>query len=366
VRLVPWCGALLLVLIQAGCGHDKPFQPDSFDQDSTRTRGSMRQLTYNLGADRAPRWLPGDSGLLYSMERLDTPSRHRCLAWMPASGGTVSRIDCKNFGQSIDSTYSFEWPAVHPGGMVSFLLVANRITAVRPGYQTLRLGRIDDPGNAPELLLLPYRVDTSFYNTIISPHWVDSSRMIFVAGMMLVGEYPIPPDTFFGGRVAATLTRQAGGSVVAGIPGTENASSVAANPGADEFFFTVMGDARVYRSDLAGTNIRVHYDFGPGQVARDVAIRGDSLLVVVGNRTVLQEFTEVGTYQSDFGDRLRLIHVASGLDQAVGDAPVCYRRPAFSPAGQTLLVEGFATADTACTSTAIASPEGNIWLLDLP
>lgn len=361
-----WCG-LVLVLGQAGCGHEKPFQQTAFNQDSARTRGSMRQLTYNLGADRAPAWLPGDSGFIYSTERLDTRSRHRCIARMRASGGTVIGMECRDFAQSIDSTYAFEWPAVHPGGLVSFLLVANRITAVRPGYQILRLGRLDDLSNAPELLVVPYLVDTSYYDAIISPQWVDESRLIFVAGIMLIGEPPLPPDTIFGGRTVAMLERQNGVSVVSGIPGTLDASSVAVNPEAATFYFTVMGDSRVYRGDLTGSNIQVYHDFGIGNVARDVAIRGDSILVVVGGRVLLQSFPGVGVFQSDFGDRLRLVHPASGLDQVVADSGLCYRRPAFSRLGHSVLVEGFATGDGgACTPFATIPPEGNIWLLDLP
>jgi hypothetical protein len=332
-----------------------------------RTGGSPRQLTYNLGTDRAPAWLPGDGGFIYSTERLDTPSRHRCLARMAATGGTIDRTDCKDFARSIDSTYSFEWPALRPGGDISFLLVANRVTAVRPGYQSLRVGRLDNPDGSFELMTLPFRVDTAYYTAILSPRWLDSTRMIFIAGILLIGEPPIPTDTFYGGRVVATLDRQNGVTVVNGIPGTDHASSVAATPGSGDFYFTVEGDSRVFRSDLAGSNIQVYYDFGPGQVARDVAVRGDSLLVVVGNRVVLYDFEEVGQVQSDFGDRLRLVDPGSGLDQVVGDAGLCYRRPAFSQDGRTLLVEGYATSDgMPCSLTSAIAAEGNIWIIDLP
>ena len=348
------------------CGHEEPFRADRFEQDSARTSGPMRQVTYNLGADRGPAWLPGDSGFIYSTERLDTPSRHRCLARMRASGGTISRLDCKNLARSIDSTYAFEWPAIRPGGEVSFLLVANRITSVRPGYQTFRLGPLDNPDQSIELMTLPYRVDTAYYTAIQSPQWLDSTRMIFVAGILLIGEPPIPTDTFYGGRVVAMLNRQNGVTALSGIPGTSNASSVSVNPGAGDFYFTVTGDSRVYRSDLAGSTIQPYYDFGPGQVARDVAVRGDSLLVVVGSRVLVQSFPGVGEVQSDFGDRIHLVHPASGLDRVVGDSGLCYRRPAFPRTGQTLLAEGFATVGGGtCTDTSSVALEGNIWLLDL-
>lgn len=367
MRFPAGVGVALLLLATAGCGHEKPFQPTPYSQDSARTGGSLRQLTYNLGADRAPAWLPGDSGLLYSAERLDTPSRHRCVASMGPRGGTIAALDCQNFALSIDSTYAFEWPAIRPGGEVSFLLVANRITSVRPGYQSFRLGQLGDLSSSIELFTLPYRVDTAFHTAVITPRWLDSARMIFIAGLLLVGEPPIPTDTVYGGRQVALLNRETGVSVITGIPGTTNASSVAVNPEDSIFYFTVMGDSRVYRSDLAGSNIQIHYDFGFTSVARDVAVRGDSLLVVVGTRAVMIDYPEVGAVQYDLGDRLRLIHPASGLDIVVGDSGLCYRRPAFAHTGQTLLAEGFATAGAAsCTPTANASPEGNIWLLQLP
>src|SRR5207249_1196068 len=77
---------LSLALAVSGCGHSTPFQSGDTRSNQPFSGGSPRRVTYNLGEDRAPAWLPDESGFVYSFERTDRPDHDRCLAWLPPDG----------------------------------------------------------------------------------------------------------------------------------------------------------------------------------------------------------------------------------------------------------------------------------------
>src|SRR5256885_8825838 len=77
----------LALLLFLGCDHGTPFATGTYGSDQPFTAGSPRRLTYNLGQDRAPAWLPDESGIVYSFERTDRPDRDRCLGILPPEGG---------------------------------------------------------------------------------------------------------------------------------------------------------------------------------------------------------------------------------------------------------------------------------------
>ena len=82
--------ALLAAVMPAGCTHDGPFVPGVYSPGVAPGAGSLVQLTYNAGVDLAPTWLPDGSGFFYTNERFDRPDRDRCLALLPALGGTIA------------------------------------------------------------------------------------------------------------------------------------------------------------------------------------------------------------------------------------------------------------------------------------
>src|SRR2546421_10331964 len=106
----------------AGGGHSAP--PAAPESGSSRpfAGGSPRRLTFNLGDDRAPAWLPDGSGLLYSLQRRDRPDRDRCLGLLPPDGGRLERPPCDANPAADDSTHVLTEPAPPPAGPLAYPL----------------------------------------------------------------------------------------------------------------------------------------------------------------------------------------------------------------------------------------------------
>src|SRR5256885_5612351 len=134
---------LALALAVAGCGHSAlPAAPGS---GSSRpfTGGSPRRLTFNLGDDRAPAWLPDGSGLLYSFQRLDRPDHDRCLGVLPPQGGRLEHTLCDANPAADDSTNVLTEPAPTPDGRLAYLLVGSQTIDITPDYTAVVLGTLD-------------------------------------------------------------------------------------------------------------------------------------------------------------------------------------------------------------------------------
>src|SRR5256885_8297828 len=100
-----------LTLVVAGCGHSaSPAAPET-GSDRPFAGGSPRRLTFNLGDDRAPAWLPDGSGLVYSFQRLDRPDRDRCLGLLPPQGRRLLRTLCDANPPAADPTNVLTEPA---------------------------------------------------------------------------------------------------------------------------------------------------------------------------------------------------------------------------------------------------------------
>jgi hypothetical protein len=103
-----------LALIAAACDHGAPFKPETPAPAPPFTSLFPRRLTFNLGDDRTPSWLPDGSGIIYSSEREDRPDHDRCLTILPAEGGTIRTRYCRVGPVHEDSTDVMESPAVSP------------------------------------------------------------------------------------------------------------------------------------------------------------------------------------------------------------------------------------------------------------
>src|SRR2546423_11153851 len=101
---------------RGGGGHGAP--PAAPESGSSRpfAGGSPRRLTFNLGDDRAPAWLPDGSGLLYSLQRRDRPDRDRWLGLLPPDGRRLQRALCDADPAAAESTNVLTEPAPAPDG----------------------------------------------------------------------------------------------------------------------------------------------------------------------------------------------------------------------------------------------------------
>src|SRR5574338_1719655 len=85
---------LAAVLVLTACKHEAPLTPGVYPPNTPAGSGALVRLTFNPGVDLGPTWLPDGSGILYAMERTDRSDFDRCLALLPATGGTIEREIC--------------------------------------------------------------------------------------------------------------------------------------------------------------------------------------------------------------------------------------------------------------------------------
>jgi Tol biopolymer transport system component len=364
-----WRHSVLVLIALVACSHGEPFGVTDHSLDDPFSATPPIRLTYNDGDDRTPSWLPDGSGVLYSSERLDAVDHDRCLLEMPAGGGTVRRTICERAVAHEDSTDRFESPAVSASGRIVFLRAVSTIGLQKGPNLHLMLGSAENPAGAAPVLPVPYFAPsqkTHYY--LAQPHWLSADRFVYVAQDKFYQGSTFYPDTFTTGLelVRAEVVDDAVSLSV--IPGTEYASSVAPGGDEDTIVFTLGGDSKVYRQSLSTGERSVIHDFGFAGIARDVQLRGNSLVAVVG-RSVLFQFEDAhGWVQRDEGGDLHVVDLGTGQGFAVSRAETLFRRPTLSPDGRHIVVEAspFAPVHVGPDSEFNApNHRPDLWLFDL-
>src|SRR5260370_18837916 len=150
---------LLLIAVLAACEHTSPFRPGLYAPTCPLGSGSPFRPTYNPGQDLTPTWLPDGSAILYARERLDRPDRDRCIARLPAGGGSITGELCDRIPAAADSTDAFAWPAPAAGGRLVYTRASSLtpLGSPAPHYQQPGLGLFDGsaPGRGLRRLPLP-------------------------------------------------------------------------------------------------------------------------------------------------------------------------------------------------------------------
>jgi hypothetical protein len=156
------------------------------------------------------------------------------------------------------------------------------------------------------------------------------------------------------GLEIVTLDLGAVTPVLAIVPGTDSASSVAVGMTGDTIYFTRNGDSRVYRYTFSSDRTDTIHDFAAAGIARDVAIANGRLLAVVGGNVRYTADPVLGPVQVDSGGDLHFVTLVTGAETVISDAASFFRRPAFSPGGRKVAVERW-------TNRSV-----DLWLLDAP
>lgn len=344
---------LLAALAAAGCDHTPPFDGSAPPPLGPRGTGNPLRVTYNSGTELRPAWLPDGSGFLYSWQRVDRPDRDHCLARMGATGGTVLQQICDRGLSSDDSINTFETGAVGPGGALAYMRAGTPLVppTLAPRTLELRLGSLQAPDGVL-IKALPYTAPSGLLHQGLEwLHWLTPSRLVFLAERVTY-EAPCngcPPDTVRTGLEVVSFDPTSGAFTT--IPGTDSATSVAA-VGGDTLYYTLPNDSQVWRRIVSTGAVAVAHDFGLGQRVRDVTVAGGRLVAILGPGTLwLTDLTG--------GPATELPR--SGL--------TFFRRPALSPDGRRLVVEGYPFQQVPAGGEAIdtvVSRVGDLWLFNLP
>ena len=351
--------ALLATVVPVGCTHDGPFVAGVYAPGVPPGAGALVRLTYNAGADLAPSWLPDGSGFFYTTERFDRPDRDRCLALLPAAGGTIAREICNRVPAADDSVDAFGAATVAPDGRLAYVRASAPLDVGRPlapRFTELVVATLDEPHRVTVLQSFPHVGPSGRgHDGVGQLRWLSDSVLVYV-GQRVAYVPPCPrcpPDTIPSGLEIVRLDFGGPVPVPSMLPGSDQASSVAVT-GGDTVWFTVNGDSRVFRFVLSTDSLAVVHDFGSGGIARDVQMVGNTLVAVVGGNVVFFDEPAVGLLQRDGGGTIVAVDLSTGTETVVTPVGLLFRRIALDPNGTRLVAELVTGATT------------DLWLVEVP
>jgi hypothetical protein len=140
---------------------------------------------------------------------------------------------------------------------------------------------------------------------------------------------------------------------------------VSAGSGEDELYYTLGGDARIYRQELSSGAVSVVHDFGSAGIARDVHVVGNRLAAVVGGRVAFAIDSAIGPTQWDSGGELHVVSLQDGTDMTV-PGPGLFRRPQLSPSGAQIVAEVYPLIIDPVTRDTTVGRAGDLYLFGQP
>ncbi len=336
----------------AACAHEEPFRPGAYGPDGPFNQSSLSRLTFNPAADRMPAWTPDGSAIWYSFARIDRLDLDHCLGRLPAPGGARVETRCRQNLAAEDSTNVLEAPSAAPDGRLAYVHINGRIGALTPDGGELVVAR---PGAAPERVLrLPHAPGRRGYDRVSHIQWLGDT-LVFLAEFWIYVQDDLAGirDTIESGVGIELLVP--GDSLPRRVPLTDWASSVALGDTAGVLYYTINGDSRVIRHQLATGDTATVYDFGALGIARDVQWRAGRLVAVVGGDVTAGFDVNLGAViQNDEGGFLYWVPGGGGTPVQLPDTAFRYRRPALSPDGKRIVAE-------------VRMPGGpDLWLVELP
>jgi hypothetical protein len=357
-------------LLAFACGHTDPFTTPPFTTDQPFDPTPPIQLTLNQAADRSPSWLPDGSGIIYSSQPLGRPDGDVCLAELPPTGGTQRRLVCDLSRLGSDTNNAIEQPVVAVDGRLAFLKATSSIGGTNPFRERIAVAPGLDAASATEVQALPYTPPGEPTRSGIQAlRWLDQNHLIFVGGLATLGPACVncALDTIATGFKVDVLDL-AGGTEPTPLAGTDQASGVSVGRSADEIYFTLGGDSRVYRRTLSTGETAVAHDFGAAGIARDVHVVGGRLAAIVGGRVSFAVDSPLGPVQWDSGGVVHVVDLATDADVALDPGERLYRRPALSPGADHLAAEGYPLVITPAFPglDTTVSRAGDIFLYSTP
>ena len=332
--------ALAAVAALTACDHAQPFGAPNLGPNVPFSTSFPRQLTFNPLGDVQPAWLPGDSGIVYSLS-VGAPTNDHCLGILPPGGGHLTATICHNSPYLADSTYALWLPAPGPQlGRFAYQRDRSGIGAFAPNASELVLATLQAPDSGRVLLQFPYTTpDGSFAGGMRDLQWLSGGTLVLRAGALTFTGPPLTVDTLFT-PVAIDRVDLVGPTVVLStVPGTSGATSLATDT-VSAMYYTLPGDSRVYRLADGAPSPTVWYDFGAAGVPTLIRVAGDG-----GSGSVLVALV---------GGTLYAVHGGAGAPIPLDMPPVAVENIALARSGRFLVVAG---GDA-------GAPD--LWLLEVP
>lgn len=332
------------LLIVAACAHSEVAPVEQPDNPPFGAGTWPRPLTFNRFDDRQPSWLPDGSGILYSTQRNNSlRDNDRCIALLPADGGTDLWRRCETSPLNVADTMDvWEWPSAGPGGRTYFVRTTSWNQSLKYGNVRIELAHDYDFEHGKIASTLPFYTSSGRQELATwTPRWLTPDKIAYLGVLEFWEGESFAPDTFFTGEevMLLQLAGDTAGSFTV-VPGTDYASSVAIDGDPDIIYYTIGGDSLVYRRHLASGVVDTVHNFGAGRVARDVSVRGNTLVAIVGDSVVFQNEAAHGWVQRDEGGAIAVVDLTTGAEVTYDrSTDWLFRHPEISPDGKRLVVE---------------------------
>ncbi len=328
--------ALAAALFLVACEHAQPFGAPDLGPTQPFSTTFPRRLTFNPLGDVQPAWLPGDSGIIYSLSA-GGPANLHCLGILPPEGGRPVQTFCHPATFGGDSTTALWLPAAGGAGSLAYVREVSPVGALTPDSTSLVLASVSAPDPGRVLLALPYTApDGTLQTGLRDLHWLDAGTLVFLGGTTAYSYPPYPWDTTFTPIEVMRLSVAGAATAPTAVPGTVNATSLATDA-QGALYYTLAGDSRVYRLPQGAPSASAWFDFGATGIPTRIGVAGNTLVALV----------DTAVYRVSVGTG-SLAAVALPAAMAVQDV-------ALSASGTRLVVAG---------SQAGAPPD--LWLLEVP
>jgi hypothetical protein len=334
---------LLPLLLLLGCGHSEPFANPDTGTDRPFDPGPPVRITANRGGDLEPAWLADGSGTLYSLSDPAREDRDVCLGMIPTGGTRQSEFWCdvpEGFGRT-DAVLA---AGPGPDGRLAFLATGTGLKNPLPEKLGVRVAPTMDPNGGVEVLHLPYPRGATLVNWVGRMRWLAGDRLAYLAQHLLVRQncanfVCAPPETTVTSLGVEALDLAA--PTPAALTGTAGATGLATLGEGAEVLYTLAGDSRIFRRNLASGEVTVAHDFGAAGIVRDLDAAGTRVVAVVGGLVGQAADPDLGQIQWDSGGVLHLVDLDDNSDAPFPDGGRLYRRPALSPSGDLVMAEGY-------------------------
>lgn len=343
---MPRSAARLFLVLATACTHAEPFRSGDPGDNGPFPGPPPTRLTLNPGQDRSPAWSPGGGGIVYAFEQFDRADRDSCLGLLPPTGGTRQAERCPVGDPAGDSANAREWPAASPSGRLAWVEQQSPAGARAPSTGAIRIGTLDPLGPAAVVRTLPYLAASgSVHATVTHLGWLGEDTLVYVGAELL---YTRPcdgckVDTLVVGREIVTLDILGAPAVATVVLGTTGATAVWPLPGDGAIVYTLVGDRKVYRRQLATGTVDTLWDFVSQGIARDPGVRGNRLTAIVGGRVQALFDPLLGPIQPDSGGTLVLLDLADSTVTDISAPNLLVRHATPAPDGSGVVAE--ATAD---------------------
>lgn len=356
------CAPALLALALAACGHSEPFTTTDPANRGPFSAASPLRLTYAGGTDLMPSFSADGEWIVHTFAR-GTTDRDRCVAILPATGGTRRGEVCPLPLEGAGVTDAFSFPALGAGDQLVANRHANNPTSPAPSSGTWQLVRADSTGGRTAIwpLMAQPPGGTRPWTYLVTPAWVADDRVVAIAAEHAIGSWnpfaappPGPYDTLYVGSAVVEFTLEGATPTwrtVAALPG---AAMIAADATAGWLYVIVPTERtpglNIDAARVADTLWRVPLAGGPPEPiwgaprAASELVGGVVGLAAGGGKIFLSEARGEASGGRPAGSTTTIRELMPDgsfrlVATAPGALPGRFGRIAASPDGRTLVAE---------------------------